>query len=326
MKRKRTFVIAAIGIICMVLVAFAAAYFLLPPQGGGPADKVATKELENAARKPEDAKAARRAELRRKRGRMAKNRPFATGKLVNVDLFEGMSPEDRKLAESVQEALDSDDHKAIISTSVKALASTNPNVRREAVEALGWCGQDALAELTGVLADPDDDVRDLAINNWECALAEVESPKIRFSTALSVMGTITYSDAIGSISGQFGTAAQEYIDEVEDEEGQGSRRVEIVQQLLDIIEGPKEICAEKAREAYNDLTGYEWMGIEEAEKYLSNPDDYEPPGEKDEVAADMEGATDAGDATDAGAAADDATVSESSKDAVVEGGKAESGQ
>lgn len=314
MKRKRTFVIAAIGIICMVLVAFAAAYFLLPPQGGGPADKAATKELENAERKPEDAKAARRAELRRKRGRMAKNRPFATGKLVNVDLFEGMSPEDRKLAESVQEALDSDDHKAIISTSVKALASTNPNVRREAVEALGWCGQDALAELTGVLADPDDDVRDLAINNWECALAEVESPKIRFSTALSVMGTITYPDAIDSISGQFGTAAQEYIDEVEDEEGRGSRRVEIVQQLLDIIEGPKEICAEKAREAYNDLTGHEWMGIEEAEKYLSNPDDYEPPGEKDEVAA------------DAGAAADDATVSESSKDAVVEGGKAESGQ
>lgn len=282
MKSRRSLAFAAVGIICVVLAAFAAVYFLLPPKGGEPVDEAAVETSEKIESAPAATNAASRAEQRRKRGKLAKPRPFATGKLVDVDLFEGMSPEDRKLAESVQEALDSDDHKAIIKASVKALASANADVRREAVEALGWCGQDALAELTGVLADPDETVRDLAINNWECALAEVESPKLRFSTALSVMGTITYPDAIDSISGQFGTAAQEYIDEVEDEEEQSNRRVEVVQQLLDIIEGPKEICAEKAREAYNDLTGYEWMGIEEAEKYLSNPDDYDPPEEPEE--------------------------------------------
>lgn len=279
MKRKQQFIVA-IGIICVVLAAFAAVYFLLPPKGGETVDKVAAPESQEAKTKPADATVSSSAD---QRGQLDKARRLAiVAKLADMDEYKGMSPEDRKLAEDVQEALDSDDHKAIIKASVKALASANPDVRRAAVEALGWCGQDALSELTGALADPDDDVRDIAINNWECALAEVEDPKLRFSTALSVMGTITYPDAIDSISGQFGTAAQEYIDEVEDEEEQSNRRVEVVQQLLDIIEGPKEICAEKAREAYNDLTGYEWMGIEEAEKYLSNPDDYDPPEEPEE--------------------------------------------
>ena len=180
----------------------------------------------------------------------------------------------------MQTAMDSDDHNAIIAASVKALESANPRVRQEAVEALGWCGKDALAELTGALADSDDEVRDIAINNWECALSELDSPKLRFSSALAVMGTITLPDALDSISGQFSTAAQEYIDEVDDENEQMARRVEVVQQLLDIIEGPKLQCSEKAKEAFNDLTGYEWKGVEEAEKYLADPDEYEPPEEK----------------------------------------------
>ena len=197
------------------------------------------------------------------------------------DEFEGLSPDDRKLAEAVQSAMETDDNNAIISASVKALESSNSDVRQAAVDALGWCGKDALVELIGAMADSDESVRDSAINNWECALMELDSAQQRFSAAAMVMGTITQEDALDSISGQFTTAAQEYIDEVDDEAEQNDRRVEVVQKLVDIIDGAtSNICAEKAKEAYSDLTGYDWMGIAEAEKYVADPDEYEPPEEE----------------------------------------------
>ena len=202
-----------------------------------------------------------------------------TRKVIEEDEFAHLSAKDKELATAVQEAMDGDDNKKIIEAAVKALKSATAEVRQNAIEALGWVGAEALAELTACLADPDDDVRDTAINNWECALAEVEDPKLRMSTALGVMGIIEKEDAIDSISGQFGNAAQEYIDDVDDEDKQNERRVEVVKQLLDVIESKHELNAEKGREAYNDLTGYEWKGVEEAEKYLSNPDEYEPPDE-----------------------------------------------
>lgn len=197
--------------------------------------------------------------------------------VIDFNEYEGLSPEDRKLAEAVDAAMDGDDNAKIIAAAVKALASASTRVRQDAVDALGWCGKDALAELTGTLADPDDDVRDSAISYWECALDEVEDPKVRFSTAASVMGIISNEDALDSISGQFTSAADEYIDAVDDESVQKTRRVEVVQHLVDIIDGKISACSEKAKEAYNDLTGYEWRGVAEAEKYLADPDDYEPP-------------------------------------------------
>lgn len=196
---------------------------------------------------------------------------------VEVDEFDGLTGQDRKYAEAVQAAMDTDDHRKIIDAAVAALASTNSSVRQDAVDALSWCGKDALAELTGLLADHDDDVRSSAINGWECALTEVDSPKLRYSAALAVMGTITEGDSLDSISGQFGNAAQEYIDAVDDESVQNERRVEVVQQLYGIIDGSPAICVEKAKEAYNDLTGYDWISVSETEKYLADPSNYEPP-------------------------------------------------
>ncbi len=72
-------------------------------------------------------------------------------------------------------------------------------------------------------------------------------------------------------------AALEYIDGEPDAELQGEKRLEVVQALLDIMEGGRPACAEAAAETYEELTGHEWLGVDEAERYLENPDDYEPP-------------------------------------------------
>ena len=200
---------------------------------------------------------------------------------ITEDDLAHLSAADRKLVEDLQSVMDSDDHAKIIAAAVAALKSNTAEVRQEAVDALGWCGKDAIAELTGMLADADDDVRDSAINHWECALSEVEDPKFRYSTALAVMGTISKEDALDSISGQFSCAATEYIDDAENETLQGKRRTEVVQKLYDIIDGKTEICAEKAKAAYEDVTGFEWRGAAEAERYLANPEDYELPEDRD---------------------------------------------
>lgn len=205
---------------------------------------------------------------------------------VSDDMFDHLTGEDRKLAEEVQNALDADDHDRIIRAARKALLSKVAEVRLNAVEALGWCGEKALPELTGALGDPDDEVRESAQNNWECALSEVEDPRNRFIIASGAVAVLADEDARTSIAGQMSNAALEYIDDEDDEMKQKGRRIEIVQRLVDIIDGGKVGNAECAKEAYNDITGNEWLGVEEAEKYVADPDNYEPPDDSDDSDAD----------------------------------------
>ena len=82
------------------------------------------------------------------------------------------------------------------------------------------------------------------------------------------------------IGGQFANAATELIDEEEDETRASQKRTEVVQVLVDIIEGGKPARAEAAREIYEDVTGNKWISVNEAEKYLKDPDNYEEPDDE----------------------------------------------
>ena len=91
-------------------------------------------------------------------------------------------------------------------------------------------------------------------------------------------------------------AANDRIDSESNERKASEKRVEAVQMLVDIIEDTKAKKANvsKAKELYSDISGHEWNGIEEAEKYLADPDNYdpdaadEPPGLVDAEAEDVD--------------------------------------
>ena len=79
------------------------------------------------------------------------------------------------------------------------------------------------------------------------------------------------------IGSQFANAATELIDEEEDEALASQKRTEVIQALVDMIEGGKPAHVEAASEIYEDVTGNKWISVDEAEKYLRDPDNYEEP-------------------------------------------------
>ena len=190
------------------------------------------------------------------------------------------SPADKRLSDAIQDALEEEDLSAVVAAAEKALKSPNPDVRRDAVDALGWFGEKALAELTIWMADADEDVAQAAMDHWEEGVSELEDANERLQTSLFALNTLTDKDALTMIGGQFANAATELIDEEDDETRASQKRTEVVQVLVDMIEGGKPAHAEAAREIYEDVTGNKWISVEEAEKYLRDPDNYEEPDDE----------------------------------------------
>ena len=203
-------------------------------------------------------------------------------------LFTHLTGEDRRLAEAVQNAIDSDDFEATAKAAAKAMASGNAEVRLNAVEALGWFGMDALPELTEAMADADEEVAEVAENAWELALSEIDDAGARFKIAKAALATLGNGDHLVSISGQLVGAALEMIDGEDDEAKAFDTRVEVVQSLVDIMDSGRRANAKQAEEAYEDITGNEWRGIDEAEKYLLDPENYELPEDREEDNADSD--------------------------------------
>ena len=187
------------------------------------------------------------------------------------------SEADKQLSEAIQAAMAAEDMVAVVKAAKLALSSPNPDVRHDAVDALGWFGEDALPELTVWMADRDEDVAQAAVNHWEQGVSEIEDAGDRLKISLFALNTITDEDALAMIGSHFANAATELIDDEEDEAMAAQKRTEVVQALADIIAEGKEQCANAAREAYEDVTGNKWISIEEAEKYLKDPDNYEEP-------------------------------------------------
>ena len=202
----------------------------------------------------------------------------------SAEMFENLRGADRKLAEDIQRALDEDDYAGVMGSVDAAMSSANAEVRSHLVDALSWFGAEALPELTVLMADSDEDVAESAQTQWVIALSEIESPGKRMEIGLTVLATLTDENTLADVSGEVSNAALEYIDDESDEsnpERQSEKRVEVVQALLDIMEGGRPACAEAAAETYEEITGHKWINIDEAELYLRNPDDYELPEDRD---------------------------------------------
>ena len=198
-------------------------------------------------------------------------------KEMPLDIFEHLTGKDRRYAEAIQDALDADDFKATLAAVNSAMKSKNPEVRESAVEALAWFGEDALPELTGAMADPDEDVANAAENAWELALQEINEADRRFSIAAAALRTPFKKDHLMTICSQMTGAAMEMIDNEEDAKKANEIRVMVVQTLVDIMDSGRAANVEQAKEAYEEITGSEWRSIEEAERYLADPENYELP-------------------------------------------------
>lgn len=204
----------------------------------------------------------KRAERKKDRIRHAMaNDADSTDDSDDDDDDDGMSPEDRRLMDAIEQGQDDDNLELLVNVIPEVSASTNTEVRSELVDALGWFGVQGMNHLLPFMADPDDDVRESAIDNWTSALGEVEDEKMRAQMISAVMQVLNDEEALESMT-------NELIDMDE--------RIAL-QTLVDVIEGGKAApqAVSVAREQYEFLTGDEYTTIEAANQWLA--ENYEPP-------------------------------------------------
>lgn len=229
--------------------------------------------------KAADAAAERRATSKSASSRPKSGaRPSKKAEPRPADAQDGLSDEDGKLCDAVQDALDADDFERTRAAALKAYQSKNPDVRMRAVEALGWFGEKSLVDLVTMMADADEDVAQAAANAWEFGLSEIPDAALKWDIARTALGAIDSPDTLTLVAAQFSAAATELIDSEENEATAARRRRETVQALVGLIGAsgtPKR--AEVARELYEEITGHSWAGADEAERYLRDPENYEPP-------------------------------------------------
>lgn len=205
---------------------------------------------------------------------------------VDRSMFARFSQADKKLAELVQEALDADDADKTIKAAVELMTSSNPEARSHAVDALGWFGLKALPELTMLMGDSNEDVAQNAINAWESGFSEIEEAQTRLKVSTMALNALSSKDALVSIGAQFSVAASEYIDEINDKAISQNRRVNVLQSLVDMIGSSNKTLSEVGRDLYEEITGHNWINMDEAELYLKDPDNYEPPEPSDGATSD----------------------------------------
>ena len=174
------------------------------------------------------------------------------------------TPEERALSKRIEAALDEEDLNKAIACAKEALNCPNAEIRQAMVDALGWFGAKGLPELTPFLADPDEDVRDSAMNEWSMALSDIDDEPEKLGVVEMAMSVLTNEDALEDISG-------EYI---------GADEKLAVESLLRIIEGGgSEQGIAKAKETYEFVTGDEFTNRAAAEKWIA--EEYQPPEPED---------------------------------------------
>ena len=220
----------------------------------------------------------------------SKKRKRRAGKFmdgVDRSMFAHFSEEDKKLAEVVQEALDADDADKTIKAATKLMSSSNPEARSHAVDALGWFGLKALPELTMLMGDSNEDVAQNAVNAWESGFSEIDNVQTRLKVSAMALNALSSKDALESIGAQFSIAATEYIDEADEgTEESLDRRVDVLQSLVDMIGSSNNSLSDVGRDLYEEITGHNWINMDEAELYLNDPDNYEPPEYSDGATSD----------------------------------------
>lgn len=168
------------------------------------------------------------------------------------------TPEERKLAEKIEKALEDEDFNLAISCAAEALVCKDSEIRQSMVDTLGWFGSRAIPELTPFLADSDEDIRDAAQMEWSNAISDVEDDTERVRIVELAMQALTNEGFLEELS-------NEYI---------GVDEAMAVESLLRVIEsGGSEAGIAKAKETYEFVTGEEFTNRADAERWMTEQRD-----------------------------------------------------
>jgi len=161
-------------------------------------------------------------------------------------------PEDQKILAAAAAAIEKDDLELARSLAEKALASDNSELRLAVVDALGWFGEDAMAELTPFLSDRDSEVAEAAVSHWKDALQEIEEDGMKAGVVEMSLKALADKDLLEDV-------ADELI---------GIDELAAIQVIANVIEVGSDSAAAAVKEVYDNITGEKWSGVDAAEEWL----------------------------------------------------------
>ena len=166
---------------------------------------------------------------------------------------------DQKIMAAAEAAIENDDLAAARSLAEKALASDNTELKEMVVDALGWFGESAMAELTPFMSDANEEVAEAAASHWKDALQEMDDDGMKATVVDLTLSVIKNKDIVEDV-------ANELI---------GIDEAAALKVLATAIESDNMLAADAARETYESITGEKWSGVDAAEKWLQ--ENYTPP-------------------------------------------------
>lgn len=188
---------------------------------------------------------------------------------LSDDEYNTLSTEMKRLIDTLQEALDNNDAKAVSKIAEQILVTQRkkgqdavpPFVREKTVEAIGFFLPDSLADLVGFMADSDPDVLQDVMDRFSEAIDDPDLGDIELSAILSSVGKILDNeDAIDSLF--FGIESD-------------MRNSIAVKTYLDLWENGSQPVKDKILESVADFTGEDDITTpEKLKEWLEqNPDD-----------------------------------------------------
>ena len=174
-----------------------------------------------------------------------------------------LTPDEKRVMLAIEKALDDESLDDLKKALPEAAASKNVEIRSDLVDALGWFGKEAMNDLLPFMADPDEDVRSSAIDNWTSALGEISHEKTRADVIESAMMVVDDEDALESMTMELND-----LDELI-----------AIQTIINVVESgkapPEAVAA--AREEYEFITGEDYTNVEDANKWME--ENYDSPGD-----------------------------------------------
>lgn len=199
-------------------------------------------------RREHDERAKRVAALKAEREKLLRDAKDDRALSTLVDelkdlLKDELTPVERKMVKALDAALEKDDAKSVRVLVREACKIGNAAVRKAAVAAAGWVGEEAMSELEEFISDDDLEVSEEALSQWELALQEIEDEAKRLQTLKEVLLKTKDEGTCDYLSIHLITCENTEL---------------AVKTIEDLIASENSACKEPAKESYEWITGREW--------------------------------------------------------------------
>lgn len=270
------------GLIVAVVVAVGAALFfaLNSSDGDGAVKGGKTRKAQrrallvqknadrNAVKDPRTLPAAKEGGLRKRKrgfstadGRMGSG---ATDGIYRDEQGKAYPAADQQFFARADKAIENDDVEDVRLLAADIAGSTNRDLREKVIEALGWFGEETLAEMTPFLSDKDEKIAEKAHDEWVSALQSVEDDGIKAGAIELALGALADKSMIEDV-------ANELV---------GIDELAAIQVIANIMDSGSPASAQ-VKETYETITGEEWSGVDAAEAWLQ--ENYEIPDAQESV-------------------------------------------